>query len=59
MNREKEFQIIPGVGEKLSKSIVELGYTKVTDLVDESPEDMYQKLIEIQGKHIDRCRQSD
>lgn len=51
----KELQIIPGVGKSLSKDLVDLGYQTVRDLKTESPESMYQKLIQLRGCHIDRC----
>ncbi len=52
---EKEFQIIPGVGKKLSQDLYDLGYRKVSELRGEDPEIMYQNLITLRGHHIDRC----
>jgi hypothetical protein len=51
----KEFQKIPGVGNSLSKDFVDLGYQKINDLKGENPETMYQNLMALRGKHIDRC----
>ena len=51
----KEFQTIPGIGKNLSKDLVDLGYRKIIDLKDENPETMYQKLMTLREKHIDRC----
>ena len=51
----REFQKIPGVGKKLAPLFLELGYHSVEDLKGESAEDMYQRVISIQGRHIDRC----
>jgi hypothetical protein len=51
----KEFQTIPGIGKSLSKDLVDLGYRKIIDLKDEDPETMYQKLMALREKHIDRC----
>ena len=51
----KEFQTIPGIGKSLSKDLVDLGYRKIIDLKDENPETMYQKLMALREKHIDRC----
>jgi hypothetical protein len=52
---EKEFQIIPGVGKKLSQELFDLGYRKVSELKGEDPGIMYQNLITLRGHHIDRC----
>jgi len=50
-----EFEKIPGVGKKLSKTFVDLGYKKVNDLKGADPEVMYQNLIKLRGHSIDRC----
>ena len=50
-----EFQKIPGVGKKLAREFVDLGYRSVEGLRGESPEEMYQKLSTLRGRHIDRC----
>ena len=55
MKERKEFQNIPGVGESLSKDLVDLGYKNVSDLAGEDPELMYEKLMILRGRHIDRC----
>ena len=52
---EKEFQIIPGIGKKLSQELIDLGYSKVSELREEDPEIMYQNLMTLRGHHIDRC----
>ena len=51
----REFQVIPGVGKGLAQDLVDLGYTKVADLHDENPEEMYQNLCNLREQHIDRC----
>ena len=51
----KKLQIIPGIGSSLSQDLFDLGYRFPIDLKDESPEIMYQKLIDLRGKSIDRC----
>ena len=53
--KTKEFQIIPGVGESIAKDLVDLGFTKVSDLKDKNPEEMYKNLCKLRGTHIDRC----
>jgi len=51
----KAFQAIPGIGPRLAKDLVDLGYRKVRDLSGENPERMYQNLCRLRGTHIDRC----
>jgi len=50
-----QLQDIPGVGPKLAQVLFDLGYSSVPELVGENPEDMYNKLMEQVGKHVDRC----
>jgi len=54
MNK-KTFQDIPGVGPSISEDLKMLGYSKTKDLKGEDPQNMYDRLCEIQGKHLDRC----
>jgi len=55
MEAIKAFRIIPGVGKSLGKDLVDLGYQKLDELKGENPETMYQNLINLRGRHIDRC----
>jgi len=55
MDAIKQLQIIPGIGKSLSRDLVDLGYQDVNELKNENPDFMYQKLIDIRGRHIDRC----
>ena len=55
MNPLSTLQSIPGVGEKLAKDLLDLGYGTVEELRDEDPEAMYQNLMVLRGRHIDRC----
>jgi hypothetical protein len=50
-----EFQKIPGVGKKLAREFVDLGYRSVEGLRGERAEEMYQRLSTLRGRHIDRC----
>ena len=50
-----DLQIIPGVGPSISKDLRDLGYSRVSELRREDPEQMYQALCELRGSHIDRC----
>lgn len=51
----KELQAIPGIGQRLSRDLVDLGYRKISDLKEEDPENMYQNLMILRGQHVDRC----
>ena len=46
---------IPGIGEKLSAVLNELGYTKTEQLCGADPEQMYQRLNTLRGETVDRC----
>jgi len=48
-------QEIPGIGPRLSRMLMELGYRHVADLSNENPEQMYEKLCNLRGQPIDRC----
>ncbi|MBT8135080.1 MAG: helix-hairpin-helix domain-containing protein, partial [Gammaproteobacteria bacterium] len=48
-------QTIPGIGKNLCQDLLDLGYSKVTDLKGQDPETMYQNLISLRGRHMDRC----
>jgi hypothetical protein len=51
----KELQSIPGIGPSMAQDLIDLGYTRVSELKGADPEAMYQKLGELRGMHIDRC----
>lgn len=53
--QSKELQSIPGIGPSLAQDMAELGYNRVPNLCDANPEQMYQRLCTLRGKHIDRC----
>lgn len=55
MDRLKEFQVIPGVGPNIAQDFVDLGYKSVEDLRGENPGAMYKKLMDLRGRHVDRC----
>jgi hypothetical protein len=50
-----DLEKIPGVGAKMAKELHLLGYRHAEQLKDKSPEQMYQRLMEMRGHHIDRC----
>jgi len=50
-----ELQKIPGVGPKMEEDLNVLGYQSVEQLASANPEQMYQRLMQLRGQHIDRC----
>ncbi len=55
MDSLNKLQSIPGVGKKLARDLLDLGYRNVAELQPEDPEEMYQNLMALRGRHIDRC----
>lgn len=51
----KELQKIPGIGKSISEDLIDLGYRAINELAGENPEMMYQNLMVLRGRHIDRC----
>ena len=51
----QEFQTIPGVGIKIAQDLFDLGYRKLSDLKEEDPDVMYDRLCKLQKVHVDRC----
>lgn len=52
---DEELESIPGVGPRLSRDLKDLGFSKVSDLRDSDPEEMYEALCTLRGTKIDRC----
>ncbi|MFH0946505.1 MAG: helix-hairpin-helix domain-containing protein [Planctomycetota bacterium] len=46
---------IPGVGPSISQVLLNLGFSRVSDLRGEDPERMYEELCAQRGGPIDRC----
>ncbi len=55
MRVDEQLTTIPGIGSKLAEKLNELGIKKVSQLKNKNPENLYEKLMEIRGHHIDRC----
>ncbi len=52
---KKPLEMIPGVGPSIANDLERMGYSAVSDLVGQNPENMYNQLIEIEGRPVDRC----
>ena len=48
-------QTIPGVGKSIAQDLRDLGVTRVADLRDANPQQLYKQLTALRGQHIDRC----
>ena len=48
-------QTIPGVGPAAEADLLALGYSSVSDLKGQDPEEMYRRSCAIQGCTLDRC----
>lgn len=51
----EELKSIPGVGEKIALELIELGFTKVSDLKNKNPEKLYEELCRIRKRYMDPC----
>ena len=51
----KELQVIPGVGKSVSQDLYALGIRTVGDLKGQDPQQLYDRMCELQGCKIDRC----
>ena len=49
------FTAIPGVGPSIAKDLEKLGYSRVEDLKNQDPQEMYEGLMNIEGTYVDRC----
>lgn len=48
-------QTMPGVGRKIARDLIALGYRYPKDLRGQDPERMYKRLMMLEGHHVDRC----
>jgi hypothetical protein len=50
-----DLQAIPGVGPSIARDLLDLGFERVSDLAQQDPEVMYDRLCAVRGTHVDRC----
>ena len=48
-------QCIPSIGPKVGEMLVEIGISKVTDLQNRSPDELYKQVCDFRGETLDRC----
>jgi len=51
----KALQVIPGVGPSLARDLLRLGFHEPEDLRRADPQAMYERLMDLEGHHVDRC----
>ena len=51
----KLFQPIPGVGKTIAQDFWDIGLRSLDDLKNSDPEELYLRLCQFQGQHVDRC----
>ncbi|MEK7263531.1 MAG: helix-hairpin-helix domain-containing protein [Bacteroidota bacterium] len=51
----KQFQQLPGVGKSIAVDLYELGFRSNSELMNENPEELYERFCRLKGMHIDRC----
>lgn len=51
----KEFRTIPSVGVKISEDLWELGFRSISELKNQKPEQLYERLCIHNGYKVDRC----
>jgi len=52
---ENDLQTIPGVGRRIARDLIDLGYHSTADIRGEDPQQMYERLCELRAARIDRC----
>ena len=50
-----DLQNIPGVGPSIARDLMDIGFQRVAQLRHADPEQMYERLCALRGRHIDRC----
>ena len=51
----KELMAIPGVGKSIAQDLLDIGVTKIPDLIGRSPEELFELSNEFAGTVQDRC----
>ena len=51
----KKLQRIPGIGEKMSRMLWDVGIHSIEKLKGQNPEMLYEKLMKTKGAQVDRC----
>jgi hypothetical protein len=54
-SKPEPLKSIPGVGPKIAEKLQLIGISEVSDLKDANPEELYGRLEETLGVHVDPC----
>ena len=52
---KQDLERIPWVGPSIAQDLLDLGIRSVDDLVDEDPEELFERLCALRHERIDRC----
>jgi pathogenicity locus Cdd1 protein len=52
---DSDLRQIPGVGRTVETDLHRMGIHQVAELVGADPEDLYDRLMFVQGSYVDRC----
>ncbi|MDR0463257.1 MAG: helix-hairpin-helix domain-containing protein [Pseudomonadales bacterium] len=56
MKHKEDLQQIPGIGNNMERRLRRLGYTKVSDLKNQNPQEMYERDCELnKDQKVCRC----
>jgi len=55
MPQKSPLEVIPGIGKSIAQDLRDVGIREVSDLKNNDPQSLYEKLCEMRGAHIDRC----
>lgn len=55
ISKKDDLESIPGIGKSIAKDLHDIGISRIDDLKNQDPEDMYNRLAILRGQHIDRC----
>jgi hypothetical protein len=50
-----DLRSIPGVGPAIAADLRRLGVRRTTDLASRDPQELYERLEDLDGGHVDRC----
>ncbi len=51
----KALQVMPGIGPAMARDLLRLGFRKPADLRTADPQALYERLMALEGRHVDRC----
>ncbi len=57
---ERQFEMkvlcgVPNVGPAIAQDLLRLGIRRVEDLAGANPDELYQELCRLEGRHVDMC----